>query len=256
MTTTDTVTPAATQTERPRVLVVMHEPGAPAGWFGDALTAAGCELEVATPYDGSALPPLDGFSGLLVLGGSVDSWDDDAAPWLPATRDLVRRAEGEGVPVLGICLGHQVAAHALGGTAGRNPAGRTIRIAEVGWLPAAASDPLFASSHGVTRAVHWNRDALTALPPAATVVARSGDGAVQAARLGRCVWGVQSHPEVDAQIVQDWLDEEWDVLGETDREVLGALVDAVRREEAELEEAWRPLADAFAGLVLAASRER
>ena len=238
-----------------RVLAVQHEAGAPAGWFGDALQDSGCRLTVATPYDGSALPGLDGFAGLLVLGGAVDSWDDRAAPWLPGTRDLVRRAERDGVPVLGICLGHQVAAHALGGRAGRNPAGRSVCIEQVGWLPAVADDVLFAPASAADRAVHWNRDVVVSLPPGASVLARTEDGAVQVARLGRWVWGVQSHPEVDARIVQDWLDEEWEVTDEAERPTLTALVDAVRSQEHSLRSAWLPLAESFARIVRRAAQE-
>lgn len=247
---------AADTPTRPRVLVVQHEVGAPAGWFGEALEAAGCELVTARPYEGSPLPSPDGVAGVLVLGGSVDSWDDDAAPWLPDTRELVRRAERDGRPVLGICLGHQVAAHALGGEAGRNPAGRSVRIETVGWLPAAAGDELFAQCRHAGRALHWNRDVVLDLPPGATVTARSADGAVQAARLGRHVWGIQSHPEVDGRIVGDWLAEEWDGMGEPERVELTALVDAVRDEETQLARAWQPLAEAFARLVHEAGRGR
>lgn len=232
-----------------RVLVVQHEAGAPAGWFGDALQDLGCPLTVATPYDGSPLPALDGFAGLLVLGGSVDSWDDAAAPWLPATRQLVRRAESDGVPALGICLGHQIAAHALGGEPGRNPAGRTVRVAAVGWLPEAADDAVFAAVRAADRALHWNRDVVLSLPEGATVLARSEDDAVQAARLGRHVWGIQSHPEVDGPIVQDWLDEEWETTEEGERQVLTRLVEDVRAQEHSLRAAWLPLAESFAGLV-------
>jgi GMP synthase (glutamine-hydrolysing) len=204
---------------------------------------------VATPYDGSSLPGLDGFDGLLVLGGSVDSWDDDAAPWLPATRELVRRGERELVPVLGICLGHQVAAHALGGTPGRNPAGRTVSIEPVGWLPSAADDPLFGPASSAGRAVHWNRDVLLDAPEGTVVTARSRDGAVQAARLGRSVWGIQSHPEVDARIVGDWMDEERDSSGQRELAVMRALVEDLGQQEAPLQRAWRPFASAFAQLV-------
>lgn len=233
----------------PNVLVVQHEPGAPAGWLGEALVEHGCVLTVAAPYAGSSLPDLGGTSGLLVLGGSVDSWDDAAAPWLPATRDLVRAAEAARVPTLGVCLGHQIAAHALGGRAGRNPAGRTLGIEPVGWLDAAHGDSLFGPAAGAGRAVHWNRDVVTDLPDGAEVLARSADGAVQVARLGRSVWGIQSHPEVDASIVQCWLDEDWDNAGEAQREQMTALVDRLGAEQEQLIESWRPLAAAFASLV-------
>jgi GMP synthase (glutamine-hydrolysing) len=239
-----------------RVLVVQHEPGAPAGWFGDALQEHGCRLTVAAPYDGAPLPGLDGFAGLLVLGGAVDAWDDGAAPWLPGTRELVRRAERDGVPTLGICLGHQIAAHALGGEPGRNPAGRTVSIQPVGWAPDAASDPLFASARSAERAVHWNRDVVLSLPDGATTVAVSKDGAVQASRLGRHVWGIQSHPEVDAAILVAWLAEDWEDSDSADREVMTALVHDVRREEQSLRQSWWPLAQTFARLVREGLRDR
>lgn len=241
--------PAADSPGDPRVLVVQHESGAPSGWFGEALVAAGCRLTLATPYDGSALPGLDGVSGLLVLGGAVDSWDDAAAPWLPATRELVRAAEVGAVPTLGICLGHQVAAHALGGRPGRNPAGRTLGIEGVGWLDEAADDPLLGAARGASRAVHWNRDVVLDLPSGAQVSARSADGAVQAARLGRWVWGVQSHPEVDESIVRTWAEEEWDHSDDAHRLLMSDLVRRVAAEQDALIESWRPLATGFAALV-------
>ena len=239
-----------------RVLVVQHEAGAPAGWFGDALQEQGCPLTVATPYDGGHLPGLDGYAGLLVLGGSVDSWDDAAAPWLPGTRELVRRAERDGVPTLGICLGHQIAAHALGGGAGRNAAGRAVAIQPVGWLPDSARDPLFAPARSAERVVHWNRDVVVSVPDGATTLARSHDGAVQAARLGRHVWGVQSHPEVDAAIVEEWMTEEWEASSEEERTIMLALVDDVRGEEHALRQTWWPLAARFGRVVREGLRDR
>lgn len=246
--------PAPTATAR--VLAVQHESGAPAGWLGEALQDFGCRLTVATPYDGSPLPELAGFAGLLVLGGGVDSWDDDAAPWLPATRQLVRLAERDGVPTLGICLGHQIAAQALGGEAGRNPAGRTTSVEPVGWLPEAADDPVFGPARSAGRALHWNRDVVVRLPEGAVVLARSVDGAVQAARLGRAVWGVQSHPEVDAAIVDVWRREEWETTDPAGRSQLTDLVAAVAGEEQALRGAWLPLAESFARVVRSGLRPR
>ena len=109
------------------VLVVEHEEGAPAGWLGDWLEAAGARLAVLRPYRGETLPAsVADFSGVVVLGGGMDAWSDEDHPWLRATRGLVRDAEDAGVPTLGICLGHQLAVLALGGEVARNPAGETL----------------------------------------------------------------------------------------------------------------------------------
>jgi GMP synthase (glutamine-hydrolysing) len=239
-----------------RVLVVQHEDDAPAGWFGDALQSSGCLLTVATPYAGGPLPGLDGYDGLVVLGGAMAAWEDESAPWLPATRELVRQGERDGVPVLGVCRGHQIAALALGGQAGRNPAGRTASIQPLGWLPEAADDPVFGPARTADRALHWNTDVVLSLPEGARVLARSKDGAVQAARLGRHVWGIQSHPEVDAKIVDDWRILDWEAADEDERVEMVALVEEVRGEEQALRDMWWPLAKAFAAQVREGLRTR
>ncbi|HET6561419.1 MAG TPA: type 1 glutamine amidotransferase [Marmoricola sp.] len=228
------------------VLVVEHETDAPAGWLGQSLEELGVRLDIARPYAGEVLPDdLDDHAGLLVLGGAMDSWDDAGSPWLPQTRALVRVAEAQGRPVLGICLGHQVAAAALGGEVGRNPAGSTVAVLPVMWGPFAVEDPLLGPARGATHAVHWNNDVVLAVPPGGQVLATSPDGAVQAARLGRHVWGVQFHPEAHSAILESW------VAGYgTNHQERGADLDRflaeARRLAPELEESCRLLAGSFA----------
>ena len=237
-------------TDQQTVLVVQHEDGAPAGWFGEHLGSAGLRLDVSRPYAGDALPPLTSYDGLVVLGGAMDSWDDEATPWLPGVRALVQEADAAGKPTLGICLGHQLAALALGGKVERHPGGATVGLREVGWLPEAGSDPLTATSTGAREVAHWNSDVMTEPPAGATVLARTPDGAVQVARLARTVWGVQCHPEVDAAIVATWVAEELPrVPDEPSRGPLNAYVAEMQRREDDLRAQWEPLAEAFAALV-------
>jgi GMP synthase (glutamine-hydrolysing) len=119
----------------------------------------------------------------------------------------------------------------------------------VGWLDEAAGDALLGAARGASRAVHWNRDVVLDLPSGAQVTARSADGAVQAARLGRWVWGVQSHPEVDESIVRTWAEEEWDHADDAHRRLMSDLVRRVAAGQDALIESWRPLATGFAALV-------
>ncbi len=74
---------------------------------------------------------MDGHDALLVLGGAMGAGDDDRCTWLPATRALIRDAAGVGAPLLGVCLGRQLVAAALGGTVVMNPQGRSLGITEV-----------------------------------------------------------------------------------------------------------------------------
>jgi GMP synthase (glutamine-hydrolysing) len=236
-----------------RVLVVEHEVGAPAAWLGEWLEAAGVELDVRRPYAGGALPrDLTEHDGLLVLGGGVDAWDDVAAPWLPDTRALVRHAEAARRPTLGLCLGHQVATMALGGEVGRNPAGTTIGVLPVGWGDEAPFDPLLGQLTHASAAAHWNNDVALSLPVGARVLARTPDGAVQAARLGESVWGLQCHPEAGPDVLQMWVDHDGAPYVERGID-LDAFLATARARRDELRGSWEPLGKAFAAL-LAGSR--
>jgi GMP synthase (glutamine-hydrolysing) len=233
----------------PAVLVVEHEASTPAAWLGEWLESDGVALDVRRPYAGEPLPDdLAEHRGLLVLGGSMDSWDDAGFRWLPQARALVRDAEERTVPALGICLGHQIAAAALGGRVGRNPAGGTLAVVEVGWDTGAAEDPLLGPLGDATVAVHWNDDVVLELPAGATRLATSPDGAVQAARLGRSVWGVQFHPELGPELLEEWIAEGGAPYHEQGLDLAAFLAD-VRRWEPELRRSWRGLATSFAALL-------
>jgi len=232
----------------PLVLVSQHAESVPPALFGDWLREAGCTLDVRRCDRGDELPAIKGYDGLLVLGGGMDAEDDRGHPWLPLVRRRIAEAAGAGLPTLGICLGLQLAALALGGTVGRNPNGVRLGLLPVGWGCEVLLDPLVDRIAGEGRAVHWNQDVVLGLPAGAVVLARAPHGEVQMARLAPTVWGVQFHPEADAALVAAWATEEGTLLTGTDltAEQVVAQTAAAR---AELERAWRPLADAFARMV-------
>ena len=231
------------------VLVVEHDAECPPAWFGSWLAEAGVDLDVCRPYAGDALPAgLSAYDGLLVLGGPMGANDDDKHAWLGQVKELVREARATDLPTLGICLGHQLIAVALGGTVTRNPHGQQVGLLGVGWTEAARDDRLFAPLATPRRGVQWNDDVVAALPGDATLLAGTGREEVQAARYGPLMWGVQLHPEVDVPVLRPW--------AESDRgshETRGIDTDAVLRDidaaREELDDAWRPLAAGFADLV-------
>lgn len=238
----------------PRILVVEHQASCPPALFGEWLAEAGARLDVCRPWAGEALPDLTAYDGVLVLGGEMGAHDDEAHHWLAPLKQRLRDAAGAGVPVLGICLGHQLLAVALGGDVARNPRGQAVGLLAQGWTPAAAEDPLTTGLPLGTRAIQWNNDVVTALPPGSSVLARSADGDVQAVRYAPSAWGVQSHPEADVEVVRAWAEgDRADHLERgIDQEAVLAAIDGARSE---LDEAWRPLAHRFAELAAARRRD-
>ncbi len=101
-----------------RLRVIRHEASCPPALLADAAVEAGVELEVVAADLGDRVPErLDGAAGLVVLGGTMGVADVADHPHLEATMELIRSAGERGTPALGICLGGQLAAHALGGRA-------------------------------------------------------------------------------------------------------------------------------------------
>lgn len=232
----------------PPLLVVEHEAQCPPGWLGEWLGEAGGRLDVRRPYLGDALPArLDGHGGMLVLGGSMDAYSDTRHPWLTEVKRLVRVAAEGQVPVLGICLGLQLATVALGGVVQTNPRGQQIGVLGVGWRPAALADPLLGPVTDARVAVQWNNDIVTTAPAGAEVLAVTPAGEIQAARLAPSVWGVQCHPEADADIVAAWARNDRDAAAERGVDV-DAYVARVAAAAPELRRSWQPLATSLAVL--------
>lgn len=245
-----------------RLLVVQHEPDAPVAWLGEWWAALGLEVDVVRGDLGEPVPESwagasggagsgAGADGLVVLGGAMGACDDADAPWLAATRSLLADAVARGVPTLGVCLGHQLAAVGLGGTVGRNPSGRTMGTVPVRLTGAAASDPLLGGLDGLP-AIHYNDDVVLELPVGATVLATLPDGRPQALRFGPAAWGVQFHPETSPEVFGAWL--RWDSPeGLTpEQEDLLAEVGAAREV---LRASWQPLAERFAAVVGGGARD-
>jgi GMP synthase-like glutamine amidotransferase len=195
------------------LLVVEHESDAGPGRLAPFLGP----LDVRRPYAGDALPDgVDGHAGVVVLGGEVCAWDDEKAPWLPATRVLLARATSAGLPVLGVCLGAQLLAMACGGRAEPGGAGLEVGLSTVRVLPSGRADPLLAGVLGAVGgtasppdaphflAPQYHRDAITELPPDAELLATGEVYGVQAFRVGERAWGVQYHPEVTDDDFAAW----------------------------------------------------
>jgi GMP synthase (glutamine-hydrolysing) len=233
----------------PTLLVVQHSPTESLARLGGWLSGAGMLLDVRTPYDGSPLPALRGFAGVVVMGGAMGAYDDADAPWLPATRDLLRDAVADRVPVLGVCLGGQLLAGALGGQVKPGDEGPEIGPGLVAKRDVAAADPLFGPIPFTPDVLQWHWDEITSLPAGAVLLASSPRYTNQAFRYGDTAWGLQFHIETTADMVRAWAEEDRDRL-----EAAGWDLDALLARwdldalHADLEETWQPFALRFAEL--------
>ena len=238
-------------------LVIEHEDECPPEWFGQWWTARGVRLQrvqahVHTPVPDQpvAIPAeLGDADALVVLGGEAGANDDADFPWLPATRELIAATVAAGRPFLGICLGHQLAAAALGGRAGPNPSGHATGLTPVTLTEAGAADVLLRGFDGA-RSVQWNNDIALELPAEAVVLATAPDGSPQAVRFAPAAYGVQFHPEISPEQFDSWT-----VHKPSAAQALGHGIDmdaasrAVHAARAELRATWQPLADGFVDLV-------
>ena len=192
----------ATGGPRGRILVVQNEEVGRPAQLRDAAAAAGLELDVRSAATDPIPGRLGDAAGVVVLGASYDVSDADRWPHLYRAMDLIREAAATGRPALGICLGGQLAAHALGGGVERGPRGP-----EIGWLTVRATeegagDPLGSAVGDGTPLLQWHHDVFS--PPPGSVRVLTSDGYPQQGfRLGT-VWGIQAHPEVDPEMLAEW----------------------------------------------------
>ena len=166
------------------------------------LRAAGLELDERDLRRGDALPALDEVDGILSLGGEESVTEIERYPYLVAEAELLGEAVERELPVLGICLGAQLLAHALGAEVTRLPR-RTVVWNQLDALAGANGDPLLAVLPRPVPALHWNEDGFALPAGAVELLERAGQG-VEAFRAGRCAWGLQFHPDVDAAVLEEW----------------------------------------------------
>jgi GMP synthase (glutamine-hydrolysing) len=244
------VEPRSLEAELDPVLVVQHQDTCPPALLGEWLVEAGLRLDVRRPDRGEALPSdLGAHAAVLVLGGSMDSFDEAGHPWLADTVALLRLAVVRGVPVLGICLGHQLLARSRGGVVARNPRGRQLGVLPLGWTAAADADPLASGPAGgdvAARCLQWNQDVVVELPPDAVVLAETPAGEPQLVRFAATAWGIQAHPEAGAALARAWAD---DAADDVDPARADRVVAEVGAAADELVATWRPVAVAFADVV-------
>jgi len=185
--------------------LAQHAPSEGPGLVAPALAEAGVDLAVTRLDLGERLPALAGVGGVVAMGGVMGVHDEAAHPWLLDERHWLRDAVHAGLPVLGVCLGAQQLAFALGAEVVTGPAPE-IGTGSVTLTPDGERDPVLGPDGPRLPAVHWHGDTF-AIPPGATRLASSARYENQAFRYGRCAYGLQFHVEVDRALAELWAPE-------------------------------------------------
>ncbi len=187
-----------------KLLVLQHAEAEHPGIFRKFLREDGHDYDAIELDAGEELPSIDGYDGLWVLGGPMDVWQEDEHPWLAAEKACIRDAvEGRGLPFLGLCLGHQLLAEALGGSVGpsRTP---EIGVMDVQLTEAGATGVIFDGFPEAFPCLQWHSAEVTNVPAGADVLATSPACTVQALKWGPRAYSAQFHIEIEADTVTNW----------------------------------------------------
>jgi GMP synthase-like glutamine amidotransferase len=189
-----------------RILVLQHVAVEHPGIFRDFFLQDGSVTDTVELDAGDNIPTLASYDLMLVMGGPQDVWQEDAYPWLVAEKAAIRKFVVEmRRPFLGICLGHQLLAAAIGGRVA--PAVRPeVGIMGVSLSEAARDDALLHGLSDPLTVLQWHSSEVVELPPGCEILASSCDCAIQAYRYGQHAYGLQFHVEVGDRTVSEWAD--------------------------------------------------
>jgi len=227
------------------VVIVQHEAAAHPGTLLETLVNAGLTVDVRQLHAGGLVPHVDELGeigGLVVLGGSMNADQGAQFPFIDPERRLLTAAVEAGLPVLGICLGGQQLAAAIGGRVYQREA------PEVGWLPVeiVRDDRLLREICSPFHALEWHAQSFTVPGEAEVLAIRPRDPGVQAFRVGRRAWGLQFHAEIDESMLRFWLERDNKGLRRRDPSLHQRLSQHVSRIVDDSRELCRRLVENFA----------
>ena len=187
-----------------KILVLKHVEVEHPGRFREFLAEDGHSWDAVELQDGEVPPPIDNYDALWVMGGPMDTWQEDQFPWLVEEKAYIKDAvAGKGVPYLGLCLGHQLLAEALGGAVGPSKTPE-IGVLDVHLTEEGANGVFLDDLPDTFKSLQWHSAEVTKLPEGAQVLATTPACAVQAMSWANTAYSVQFHLELEDDTVDNW----------------------------------------------------
>jgi GMP synthase (glutamine-hydrolysing) len=188
------------------ILILRHIAFEGPGVLGELMDARGLGSVFLDPGEGTAWPDPAAFAAVVAMGGPQSVYDEAQWPWLAPENAFIQACLKAGLPFLGVCLGSQLLAKALGARCYPNPSGKEIGWGEVSLCPDAALEPMFAGMPERFMAFHWHGDTFD-VPAGCRRLARTALTPNQAFSWRDQAWGLQFHLEVGPEDIRTWIRE-------------------------------------------------
>ena len=185
-----------------RVLAIQHVQENPPGLVGEVLEEHNIPYDVIQATD-DHFPDLTAYSAIVSFGGTQHVYLEKQEPYIAHEEELIRQALKRDMPFLGICLGSQLLAHALGAKVMKRPPEK-MGFLQIHFSPEGLRDPIIAGLPGYQQGFHWHEDVFE-IPQDAVKLAGDKPNEHQAFRYGRQAYGFQYHLELTAEMLNSWL---------------------------------------------------